>query len=230
MNKILNIEEGKEAHLKINVSGNPFPDIYWQHAGQNVQWGERVMLLQDQSVMITRVQFGDEGTWMVMANNGLGQVVRKQISLTVYPSSIPITVDVPVDKTEYDAGEDVVLNCQVEGYPVPRVTWLKNNARLPRSQRIVVMEHKTLVIKQASPIDSGAYICRAQNKNGSNQAVVVVTVHQGEIPVECTDQPELANCAFVVKRQQCNRSPALARICCKSCHEAGQISGTPQGR
>ena len=41
---------------------------------------------------------------------------------------------------------------QVEGYPVPVVRWLKNNAPLPRSQRILVTEGNTLVIKRASPI------------------------------------------------------------------------------
>ena len=41
---------------------------------------------------------------------------------------------------------------QVEGYPVPSVRWMKNNAKLPRSQRIFVEEDNILVIKSASPI------------------------------------------------------------------------------
>lgn len=225
--KILNIQEGREAKLLINASGNPFPDISWQHNGEDVVWGDRLLPLQDHSVMITNVQFGDEGTWMVTANNGLGQVVRKRISMTVYPSSIPISVMVPLARTEYEAGEDISISCEVEGYPVPRVTWLKNNARLPRSDRIVVNDPNTIIIKRASPIDGGSYICRAQNKEELKQAVVVVTVRKGDIPVECTDTPQLANCQIVVKRKQCNRSPELQRICCKSCHQAGQIAGPP---
>ena len=42
---------------------------------------------------------------------------------------------------------------QVDGYPVPNVKWLKNNAGIPPSSRIeVVEERNTLIIKRVSPI------------------------------------------------------------------------------
>ena len=37
------------------------------------------------------------------------------------------------------------------------VRWLKNNAPLPRSQRILVTEGNTLVIKRASPIGANIH-------------------------------------------------------------------------
>lgn len=225
--KILNIEEGSEAMLRINASGNPFPDISWQHADSEVVLDDRVQLEQDKSLKISRVEASDSGIWTVTANNGLGQVVRRQLSLTVYPSSIPITVSVPEVKTTYDSGEEIRIGCQVEGYPVPSVRWMKNNAKLPKSQRIFVADGNTLVIKSASPIDGGLYSCVALNKNERKSEVVELSVEKGEIPDECTDLPGLANCVLVVKRQQCGRSAALQRICCKSCHEAGQTAGLP---
>jgi hypothetical protein len=153
VHKILNIEDGSEALLRINISGNPFPEISWQHGEEAVEWDDRVELRQDLSVRIAAVEFADAGTWTVTARNGLGQVVRRQISLTVYPSSIPLTVSVPVDSpANYKAGEEIVMACEVEGYPVPAVAWLKNNAKLPRSARILVRDETTLVIKRASPI------------------------------------------------------------------------------
>jgi len=225
--KILNIEEGGEALLRVNVSGNPSPDVTWRHGEEDVGWDDRVEKMSDHSVRIVSVVAEDAGTWTITVNNGLGQVVRRQVSLTVYPSSIPITVTVPEVKTEYKAGEEITMSCQVEGYPVPVVRWLKNNAPLPRSQRILVTEGNTLVIKRASPIDSGSYMCRASNKNSAVLEVVEVTVEQGVIPLECTDMPGLANCARVVQARQCSRSAALQRICCQSCHEAGQTDGLP---
>lgn len=227
VHKILNIEEGSEAMLRINASGNPFPAISWQHGDSEVVLDDRVQMEQDKSLRIVRVEATDSGIWTVMANNGLGQVVRRQLSLTVYPSSIPITVCVPEVKTTYDSGEEIRIGCQVEGYPVPSVRWMKNNARLPKSQRIFVEEGNTLVIKSASPIDGGLYSCVALNKNERKSEVVELTVEKGEIPDECTDLPGLANCSLVVKLQQCGRSTALQRICCKSCHEAGQTAGLP---
>ena len=171
VNKILNIEEGGEAVLKITVSGKPFPDVTWEHGEGEVVWDERVQLQQDHSVRLARVEVGDAGTWTVAADNGLGQVVRRQISLTVYPSSVPITVSLAledgVDSLVYPAGAEIEIACQVtlhwparlqtdmlqaEGYPEPAVSWLKNNAPLPRSERILVRPPATLVIKRASPI------------------------------------------------------------------------------
>ena len=111
--KILNIEEGSEAMLRIEASGNPFPDISWQHADMEVVLDGRVQLEQDKSLKITRVESSDSGIWTVTANNGLGQVVRRQLSLTVYPSSIPITVSLPEVKTNYESGEEIRIGCQV---------------------------------------------------------------------------------------------------------------------
>jgi len=227
IHKILNIEEGSEAMLRINASGNPFPDISWQFEGAEVVLDDRIQLDQDKSLKIVRVESSDSGIWTVMANNGLGQVVRRQLSLTVYPSSIPITIALTEAPTTYESGEEIRIGCQVEGYPVPSVRWMKNNAKLPRSQRIFVEEDNILVIKSASPIDGGLYSCVARNKNERKSSMVELAVKKGEIPEECTDLPGLANCDLVVKRQQCGRSAALQRICCKSCHEAGQTAGLP---
>merc|ERR1712107_785544 len=103
--------------------------------------------------------------------------------------------------TTYESGEEIRIGCQVEGYPVPTVRWMKNNAKLPRSQRIFVEEDNILVIKSASPIDGGLYSCVARNKNERKSSIVELVVKKGEIPEECTDLPGLANCDLVVKRR-----------------------------
>lgn len=227
IHKILNAEEGTEVLLKINVSGNPYPDIFWQHNTGDVSYGDRVVKTSDNSVLITQVMMADAGTWMVTANNGLGKIVRKQISLSVYPSSIPIQVSIPMEETNFEFGSEITLSCNVEGYPEPTVKWYKNNAGLPPSERIVVDNDNTLTIKRASPIDGGVYICRARNKNSSHQAESYITVEEGSVPLECTDKPQLANCKLVVKANACTRSEALAKICCASCVLSGQIAGPP---
>lgn len=44
------------------------------------------------SLVISEVSMEDAGSWMVVAHNGIGKVARKQISLSVYPSQVPVTV------------------------------------------------------------------------------------------------------------------------------------------
>ena len=73
-------------------SGNPYPSIFWQHSTEDVEYDERIVLMADNSLKITAAAMSDAGSWMVTANNDLGKVVRKQISVTIYPSSVPIQV------------------------------------------------------------------------------------------------------------------------------------------
>ena len=63
--------------------------------------------------------------------------------------------------TTFKFGTEIRLPCSVKGYPIPVIRWYKNNTPLPRSQRISVEEgSNTLVVKKASPIDGGTFMCR----------------------------------------------------------------------
>ena len=57
-----------------------------------MEYDERIVKTEDNSIRISGVRMSDAGSWMVTANNDLGPVVRKQISVTVYPSSVPVKV------------------------------------------------------------------------------------------------------------------------------------------
>lgn len=61
-------------------------------------------------------------------------------------------VEIPLENKTFDTGHNIRLECKVEGFPIPTITWLKNNARLPKSTRIYVEEERFLVINRASPI------------------------------------------------------------------------------
>ena len=86
------VGEGRFNCVSVLCSGNPYPSIFWQHSTEDVEYDERIVLMADNSIKITAAAMSDAGSWMVTANNDLGKVVRKQISVTVYPSSVPIQV------------------------------------------------------------------------------------------------------------------------------------------
>ena len=64
----------------------------------------------------------------------------------------------PLTESSHQAGEQISLPCQAEGYPEPSVIWLKNNAGLPKSERIVLDSGHTLTIKRASPIGNTEHL------------------------------------------------------------------------
>ena len=57
-----------------------------------------------------------------------------------------------------------------------------------------------------------------------NQAVADIMVVQGDVPIQCIDQPQFANCDIIVRHNLCT-DENLARLCCQSCVAAGQIAG-----
>ena len=57
-----------------------------------------------------------------------------------------------MESKEFETGQTIRLECKAEGFPIPSIQWLKNNARLPKSTRIYVEDEKTLVVERASPI------------------------------------------------------------------------------
>ena len=78
--------------FSVQVEANPPPNVNWQKDGVDVTLDDRILQLENGSLNILTSQLTDSGTWTVIAENGLGQVERKQIELNVHPSSMPITV------------------------------------------------------------------------------------------------------------------------------------------
>ena len=51
---------------------------------------------------------------------------------------------------------------------------------------------------------------------------MAVKVEEGEVPEQCEDKPQFANCALIVRGRFCS-NVYYADFCCKSCTLAGQI-------
>ncbi|GLD74478.1 matrix-remodeling-associated protein 5 [Lates japonicus] len=91
------------------------------------------------------------------------------------------------DITVYLGGK-VDLDCEVEGHPRPKVTWVLPNhvhmaaAQLdvPLQQRVVVLSNGTLQISQASYTDRGIYKCIGSSAAGAD--TVLVHLHVSALP------------------------------------------------
>ncbi|KAK3802354.1 hypothetical protein RRG08_034500 [Elysia crispata] len=90
---------------------------------------------------------------------------------------LPSSVDVAV-------GQRLKLDCSVQGFPVPLVTWHKGDRELMYSQRhriILCGTLHTMEIPQAMALDKGHYIVRATNVHGTVESSCFVnTLAAGE--------------------------------------------------
>ena len=67
------------------------------------------------------------------------------------------------------------LQCEVKGNPIPQVTWLKENSRLPADKRIV-QTRNGLMIRDVTSQDGGVYTCKARNILGVVTSSATLTV------------------------------------------------------
>uniref|UniRef100_A0A0B7BSV9 Uncharacterized protein n=1 Tax=Arion vulgaris TaxID=1028688 RepID=A0A0B7BSV9_9EUPU len=85
---------------------------------------------------------------------------------------LPRTLDVVL-------GESLKLDCAVQGYPIPLVTWHKGDRELVYSQRhriILCGTLHTLEIPQVMALDKGEYIVRATNTYGTVESSCYVNI------------------------------------------------------
>ncbi|XP_059955422.1 myosin light chain kinase, smooth muscle isoform X8 [Mesoplodon densirostris] len=75
-------------------------------------------------------------------------------------------------------GRDFVLQCSVQGTPVPRITWLLNGQPIQYAHSTCEAGVAELHIQDALPEDDGTYTCLAENTLGQVSCSARVTVHE----------------------------------------------------
>ena len=70
-----------------------------------------------------------------------------------------------------EEGDDVPLDCDANGDPIPLVTWRKDGTMLHRSNTTT-----SILITNIELRDAGTYVCTAKNRAGSVSQSILVRV------------------------------------------------------
>ncbi|KAF4524305.1 hypothetical protein B566_EDAN005361 [Ephemera danica] len=94
--------------------------------------------------------------------------------------SVPPRWTIEPTDTNMASGQDVVLNCQADGYPVPNVTWRKADGNNPGEYKDFLFEPNVKFYKNGSleffhisKDSEGHYVCEAKNGIGTGVSKVV---------------------------------------------------------
>ncbi|XP_021565145.1 myosin light chain kinase, smooth muscle isoform X6 [Carlito syrichta] len=75
-------------------------------------------------------------------------------------------------------GQDFVLQCSIQGTPVPQITWLLNGQPIQYARSTYEAGMAELHVQDALPEDDGTYTCLAENASGQVSCSARVTVHE----------------------------------------------------
>uniref|UniRef100_A0A0A9XM89 Muscle M-line assembly protein unc-89 n=1 Tax=Lygus hesperus TaxID=30085 RepID=A0A0A9XM89_LYGHE len=184
--------------LSSQISGNPIPTAIWSRGQDTIEDFGRILISRDDdvySLTIEEATTDDNGLYCLEAMNSEGRVtgycfvsVSKKPELSGVDESI-YRRHTEVEKApefvlglknrSVDVNCSVLLGCQVTGYPLPFVKWLKDDELLEETENISITndgEFHSIEIDCVEPEDAGMYKCVARNPFGTIEAVCELEV------------------------------------------------------
>nr|XP_029516161.1 matrix-remodeling-associated protein 5 [Oncorhynchus nerka] len=203
-----------DAQLPCVTVGEPKPFLSWTRVstGATIAQNTRVQRFEvhpNGTFIIRNSQPQDRGQYLCMVQNQYG-VDKMVVSLMVLAQHPRVLQPRYRDATVYH-GDDIDLECQVQGHPMPRVTWvLPDRVHLtappapgpaspasgpqpgPQSgpKHVELLSNGTLRITQASYTDRGIYKCIGSSVAGAD--TVSVRLHVAALP-PVIQQPRYEN-------------------------------------
>ncbi|KAF6024356.1 fra [Bugula neritina] len=174
----VSVKKGSKAILYcavtgLGASGNK-PVLTWLRSGSTIniaESGGHYQLLGGGSLQINNVGPADEGKYTCRGDN-LIDISDAEATVTVLVA--PYFATRPANTEAYVNG-DAELKCDIRGYPLPTVSWLKNSnyVNIDQYSRMVGGNLNTMALM---PSDAGYYQCIGVNSVGSVFATAELTV------------------------------------------------------
>uniref|UniRef100_A0A3B4YIC6 Roundabout homolog 2-like n=1 Tax=Seriola lalandi dorsalis TaxID=1841481 RepID=A0A3B4YIC6_SERLL len=173
------VSKGEPATLNCKAEGRPTPTVEWYKDGERVETDRdnprsHRMLLPSGSLFFLRIVHGrrskpDDGSYVCVARNYLGEAVSRNASLEVALLRDDFRQN-PQDAV-VAVGEAASLECQPpRGHPEPTTFWRKDKARLDLKDDRVTVRGGKLTISNTKKSDAGIYVCVAANMVGERES------------------------------------------------------------
>ncbi|KAK4311029.1 hypothetical protein Pmani_017444 [Petrolisthes manimaculis] len=180
---------GQEVKLTCKVTGHPSPTLTWTRPDQGLKpvtpLDPRIQVL-DEDLVLSGVKETDGGSYQCTAHNSAGHT-SAHLHLTVH--SPPTLAEERLETVVVRRGEELQLTCTASGFPLPRVTWLRDGEVLGDSPGRSLTPAGSLIIPVTKAADSGVYTCQVTNPAGRLYREVEVVV---QVPPRLTLLPRTA--------------------------------------
>ncbi|XP_013141245.1 PREDICTED: hemicentin-1-like isoform X2 [Papilio polytes] len=171
--KVLRTRMGKALNLTCPVEGAPRPYVMWiKHPYMEISENTpRVQLSEDNvTLVINDTLVTDSGLYSCIMTNKVGATEVNFNVIIEKPASIVGNVGNNTTESHVVALQrSIVLQCDVDGHPPPKITWLKDIQRVSASEAHIqaVLGSSLLAVWSARGQHAGQYICVAENSAGT---------------------------------------------------------------
>uniref|UniRef100_A0A9J7Y4F7 Myosin light chain kinase, smooth muscle n=1 Tax=Cyprinus carpio carpio TaxID=630221 RepID=A0A9J7Y4F7_CYPCA len=169
------VVQGEKVTFRCQVSGSPVPTVSWVKDGAPLRQRSGVSTRQEGSLHVLCLESAhitDTGQYGCTAANTRGKT-EAHWSLTVKRVRVeakPPVFTSPLKDCSVLEGQDFMLQCSVEGKPLPELTWLHNGKSIhclrDHSSCNSSVYTALLTVKAAVLEDAGVYSCVAVNDQG----------------------------------------------------------------
>ncbi|XP_066477490.1 myosin light chain kinase, smooth muscle [Tiliqua scincoides] len=175
--------EGEDVTFRCKVSGKPKADVEWFKEGAQIEAGDRVQIYEEDGVHclgLKKTQLENSGSYCCTASNARGQASTRWILTVRRPKVKEIAPHFSsvLKSCSVSEGQDFVLQCSVEGTPVPQITWLLNDQPIQYAHSVFEDGTAKLTVQDALPEDNGVFTCLAENSAGRASCSAQVTVRE----------------------------------------------------
>ncbi|XP_024084878.1 tyrosine-protein phosphatase Lar isoform X3 [Cimex lectularius] len=176
------VRAGGIAAFYCEAKGDPQPLIFWKKNGKKVSSTQsRYAVEEYPNGSMLRIEpvrpIRDDATYECVAENGVGDAVSAEATLTVYeseklPSGFPRITQSPTTKV-VEIGHTALLLCSATGNPQPVIRWVKANlpVKIGKDPRYTILTDShvqgALQITNTVEDDLGRYECVAENEVGT---------------------------------------------------------------
>ncbi|XP_041425838.1 basement membrane-specific heparan sulfate proteoglycan core protein isoform X9 [Xenopus laevis] len=168
------IAEGRTVVLNCVIEGRPHEEVTWYRPDQPLAPNHQV---SGSRLQIIHASPKDSGEYICRIHSGSG-VQMASIMVSIEGSSLNTGLQAPIriesSSEAAELGQTIDLNCLADGRPGAVVTWHRLGG-LPLASNHQVSGSRMRIL-QASPTDSGIYICRVSTSSGSQEASITINV------------------------------------------------------
>lgn len=195
------IQEGNKFQFECQVIGNPEPTIEWAKDGISIdRYPDYVPKNENGlcTLLIAETFTEDSACFMCRARNALGtsETTARLLVVESEPENIlvPPRFVKPLQNFHLSNGASLLLECFVEGNPLPDIQWHKNDKCIDNLAKYEITYNNgqaILRLDNVSVDDQAVYTCTAKNILDVVQSVAVINVDDTQFTVPKSSVGEL---------------------------------------